>query len=203
MAKNAADIVKNYMAETGVTLSGSSLNLCLKFAEAILQMEHDAKRLQPSLRNCQYYSEERVSKENTISHSMFQKDSNLHAMAEWFLQKTKEGKDVREKPDYVQELEETVKRQKKQIQGLVSTQQNFDNISVDYHRVKMNLVRKDILLKRAMAVLKALGKDNEVNMIVSPEEIGVIDASLINYLPIDKDTGEILGQVDDENIDEQ
>lgn len=203
MAKDAADIVRNYMAETGVTLSGSSLKLCLKFAEAILQMERDAKRLKPSLRNCQYYSQERVSKEHSISHSMFQKDSNLHAMAEWFMKNAKEGKAVDEKPDYVRGLEETIRRQKKQIQGLVSAQQGFDAISADYHRSKLNLVRKDILFKRAMAVLKALGKDNEVEMYVSPEDIGVVDGSLINYLPVDKSTGEILGQSDDENIDEQ
>ena len=60
-----------------------------------------------------------------------------------------------------------------------------------------------MVIKRAMAVLKALGKDNEVEMYVSPEDIGVVDGSLINYLPVDKSTGEILGQSDDENIDEQ
>ena len=203
MGKNTEEIVQQFMYETGVELSGTSLKNCLKFGEAILEREEDEKLLRPSLRNCQRYSEERVAPQFRISHATFQNDKNLHAMAEWFINKKKVGKDVKENPDDVKGLKETIRRQKNQIRGLIAGQQNFDDISAKYYKSQISAIRNRILFQRAMNVLKALGHDADVNQNVSAAEIGVMAPELLKFLPYDPNTGEILGQQNDENIDEQ
>ena len=203
MGKSATEIVRNYMSETGVELSGTSLKNCLKFAEAILEREEDEKMLRPSLRNCQRYSEDRVAPQFRISHATFQNDKNLHAMAEWFVKKLKEGKDVKENPDDVKGLKEKIRAQKAQINGLTAGQQNFDDISARYHKAQLQSIINRILFQRAMNVLKALGHDADVNQIVTAAEIGVVAPKLVKYLPFNQDKGELLGQQKDENIDEQ
>ncbi len=203
MGKSATEIVENFMKETGRDLMGSSQKNCLKFAEAILKMEEDEKLLRPSLRNCQRYSENKVSSDSRISHATFQNDKNLHAMAEWYIEKKKVGRKTNENPDHVKSLEDSVRRMKKQIKGLTAGQQNFDSISARYHKVQLSAIKNRILFQRAMEVLKSLGHDNEVNMVVDASEIGIMSPELASYLPIDPDTGEILVQQSDENIDEQ
>lgn len=203
MGNSAAEIVQNFMRETGVALTGTSLKNCLKFGEAILVREEDEKLLRPSLRNCQRYSEDRMSPEFRISHATFQNDENLHAMATWYINKLKAGKDVKENPEDVKALKEIIRRQKNQIKGLIEGQQNFDDISARNHKSQISAVRNRILFQRAMNVLKALGHDADVNQNVSAAEIGIVAPELLKYLPCDPETGEILGQQNDENIDEQ
>lgn len=184
MGKSAVDIVNYFLADSGLSLEGTSLKNCLDFAEIILKMEDDVKHAQPSVSNCLAYAENKVDKERRISHGTFYNDVNLNAMLNWYVSGKKEGKSVADNPRVVKKLEETIRKQKKQIEGLIVSQQSFDSISADYHRAQMNALRNRILFRRAMAVLKSLGKDSEIDLNVSPSELGI---PFVNT-----ETGEIL-----------
>lgn len=174
MGKSAIDIVRHFESETGAILSQTSLRNCMNFAEAILQMEKDTKSAEPSVRNCQRYSETKVSDENRISHGTFYNDMSLNAMMNWYLAKSKVGQDVKDNPEEIKALKDTVRKQKRQIQGLLAQQMNLDSISARAQKAELNARRNRILFLRAMAVLKSLGKDYEVDMNVSPEELGIM-----------------------------
>ena len=174
MGKGAVDIVRHFVQETGVSLSQSSYNNCLNFAVAILQMEKDTKSAEPSVRNCLRYSETKVSDENRISHGTFYNDKSLNAMMNWYLAKSKVGQDVKDNPKRIKELEDSVRKKDRQIKGLLVQQQHLDSINAKAIKAEQNAIRNRILFLRAMSVLKSLGKDHEVDMNVSAEEIGVM-----------------------------
>ena len=180
------------MADSGLSLEGTSLTNCLDFANIILQMEDDVKHALPSVGNCLCYAESKVEKERRISHGTFYNDEKLKAMLHWYVSGKKEGKSVADNPRVVKALEETIRKLKKQIQGLILHQQSFDSISADYHRAQMNALRNRILFRRAMAVLKSMGKDHEVDMNVSPSELGAMSSSFLNCPLVDTETGEVL-----------
>ncbi len=178
MGKSAHEIVSAFVSEMGIQPIGKNQKNLLKFAEAIILMEEDAKKLKPSLRNCQYYSEEKVAKEFRISHGTFQNDKSLHMMANWYLEKKKAGLDTGDKNTHVKELEKSLKMQRKQMEGLIAQQIKFDSLCVELESANTNVVKQTIRFRRAMEILKQYRLDALVEIFVSPEDISAFKYGL-------------------------
>lgn len=203
MGNRELDLVKQFSEETGLCPQGTSLKNCMDFAIVIMTMEKDSKMSRPTVRNCQRYAEGKVSQSHKISHGTFYNDKFLNAMMNWYIEKRNAGKEVNDDPKTVKNLTEKVRKRDKQIKALLATQQSFDSVSAALGKAAANAVRNNILFKRAMSLLKNLGKDFEIDMFVSPEEVHDLSTAILKEW-LDEDAFHVLlGQKTTENVDEQ
>ena len=203
MGKTAQDLVKAFIEETGVLPKGSNLRKCMDFAAVILNMQEDAKNATLSVRHCQEYAEKRAEEGHRITHQTLYNNAYLKAMMNWAIAGEKKGKTLVRKSSEVKALEEQIKRQKKRIKGLVLKTQEVDTLINELRSSKLNEIKYSIQLNRILDFLKIRGLDKLVPLAVSEEEILARFPTHLHERIDDTESGNVLVQVTEHNIDEQ
>lgn len=203
MGKTAQDLVKAFIEATGLHPKGGDLRKCMDFATVILKMQEDAKNATLSVRHCQEYAEKRAEEGHRITHQTLYNNDYLKAMMDWAITGGKKGKDLARKPSEVKVLEDQVKRLKKQVKGLVSQRLEVDTLINELRSSKMNEITYSIQLNRILDFLRIRGLDRLIPLTVSRDEILAKYPTHLLEIITDKETGEILVQDSEQNVDEQ